>query len=83
MIAPRVHRNGTSRDELTSQLEAVISALQTALQAAERAAPNGRDYYPLGPEVLTVALAEHRSRVERLQAVREEYAGIWEAIENA
>ena len=42
------------------------------MAALVEAAPNGRDYYPLGDAALRQAEAEHRSRADRLRSVRDE-----------
>jgi hypothetical protein len=43
------------------------------------ATPNGRDYYPQGPDVLYKAIDEHRSRQQRLESVKKE---LQELVEN-
>lgn len=78
---PTVHVNGTSRAALIVQLETVLAAVNHALRMAEQAAPNARDYYTQGDsKAWAWANAEHRSRLERLEAVRVEYAEIWDAV---
>ena len=72
MILPTIHMNGTSREELVAQLEFASMALETAYQTLKRAAPNGRDYYPQGPEAIGVATAEHMARLKKLDEVKHE-----------
>ena len=68
MIAPIVHTNGTSRDELVDQLCRAGAALRLALDALSEAAPNARDYYP-EPGRLALAQLQHADRVRRLHSV--------------
>ena len=45
---PRVHLNGSSYEELMTQLSTVTEALGFALDALAQATPHGRDYYMQG-----------------------------------
>jgi hypothetical protein len=72
MMVPCIHRNGTSRESLLEQLCDARIAVEDAMTALAKAAPNGRDYYPLGNDALRQAEAEHRSRADRLRSVRDE-----------
>lgn len=45
MVVPSVHLNGTSKDELITQLVAVDHAIEKAIAAIRRAMPHNRDYY--------------------------------------
>ncbi len=71
-MIPTVHMNGTSQDELVEQLCAASNALEAAIVALRGAAPNGRDFYPQGPDALTKAIAEHCDRITRIQNVKNE-----------
>jgi hypothetical protein len=69
-MKPTVHLNGTAREELFEQYLSAGHALQDALAAMAKASPNGRDYYPSGPDALRVA----RNRWEVLMGhVRDAY----------
>lgn len=46
VIAPLVHLNGTSKQELIEQRANAIDALTEAGRQLAFAGPNGRDYYP-------------------------------------
>ena len=81
MMVPTVHLNGTSKSELRDQLSGVTQALDSTLQALMRAAPNGRDYYPQGPDALDAALAEHKGRVQMLRALMNEVVEIATKVE--
>ena len=60
-VAPCVHLNGTSRDQLVENLSPVVQAIEYAYIALKQAAPNGRDYY-IGTVTLSQALDQHRQR---------------------
>ena len=83
MQAPLIHLNGTSRQSLLDQLCDAGEAVRKAMDALCQASPNGRDYYPLGPEAYKRALDEHQSRYDRLTSVRRELEELTEAIADA
>jgi hypothetical protein len=72
MQLPTIHLNGTSKAELIEQLCEASQAIDLAYSALKQAAPNGRDYYPQGPEAYTAARAQHEDRLRRLDAVKAE-----------
>lgn len=72
MIFPVLHLNGTSREGLMDPIRDACGAVQEAIGALEDAAPNARDYYPLGPDAFETARREHGDRVRRLREVRDE-----------
>lgn len=57
MQLPCIHPNGTSKNELLAALSNASLALDAAFVALKKTAPNGRDYYPLGPEAMRNAVA--------------------------
>jgi hypothetical protein len=69
---PTIHLNGSGRDSLVEGWEAAWSAAEAAFEALKRTAPNGRDFYPQGPEALAKAIDEHRDRLRKIQAVQDE-----------
>lgn len=81
MQLPCIHLNGTSKKRLIDDLCEVSSRLESALEALRRASPNGRDYYPFGPDALRAAEAEHLDRFRRLVAVKEEIDALTCAID--
>lgn len=66
---PKIHLNGSSADDLTCQQYTVYEAAQKLIEALQQAAPNGRDYYPLGPNALPRALDAHRNRILAVQGI--------------
>jgi len=69
LLAPSVHLNGTSKQELVEQRLAVMEAARALLQAMKGASPNGRDYYPQGDGAYkraATAWNERREMVLRL-----------------
>jgi hypothetical protein len=81
MLFPTVHLNGTAKSDLVAQLESAIDSLFDAERKVSEAEPNGRDFYPQGPNVINQAIAEHVSRLNRLQSVRNELEQILESIQ--
>ena len=81
MITPCVHLNGTSASALCDQLNEVYLALETAAEKLREAAPNGRDYYPLGPDALTAAVEQHRRRMGVIRGLQDELSQSIEAIQ--
>lgn len=69
---PTVHLNGTSKERLLEAIEEAYTAVGVALEKLSETAPNGRDYYPQGPDAINQAQDEHRARLQKLQDVREE-----------
>ncbi len=81
MILPSIHSNGTSKDRLLLALTEASDALDTAYEMLKKTAPNGRDYYPQGPDALGMATAEHMDRLKRLDAVKSEIDALTVAID--
>ena len=72
MMLPTIHMNGTSRAELLAGYVEAIEALDEAIAALRRAAPNGRDYYPQSPQAYPQARDEHLARIAALDAIRQD-----------
>lgn len=81
LITPRVHLNGTSKEDLLEALSTASDAIHSAIDAVAATVPNGRDHYnhPVR-HALTKALSQHDSRIERLASVRDEIHTLMEAI---
>ena len=83
MMAPTVHLNGTSREELMNQLLEAIHAIHNASDALARACPNGRDYYPQGDRAISEALLEHAARMRSLRQVTDQLEWIAQAVDSS
>ncbi len=70
---PTIHLNGTSKQALLDQLADAYSALDEALAKMGQACPNGRDYYPQGPDAIGEALRQHERRLRVVRIIRDEY----------
>lgn len=80
LMIPVIHLNGTSQTEIEGQLSDAHRAVGAAMTALRRAAPNGRDYYPLGPDAIHRATSEHVARLKKLEEVQKELMEIWEGL---
>ncbi len=83
MQLPTIHSNGTSRIRLVESLCEVSNKLNDAYESMREAAPNGRDYYPQGPEALQQATREHLDRMRRLDEIKAEVDALAYAIDRA
>lgn len=72
MAVPTIHLNGTNPDRLIDDLCTASNALDAAYQALKVTSPNGRDYYLQGADALNEAEREHRSRLSRVDQVKNE-----------
>ena len=80
MMLPTVHMNGTSREDLLESYCEAISAILIALETLARTAPNGRDYYPQGPDACAIASREHDARKRALMKVMDELQTLAEHV---
>jgi hypothetical protein len=71
---PLVHLNGTSEDDLVDQNIEAGEAIDQVVDAIRKAAPNGRDYYPLGDKAFQLAITNHERRLSILAQLKREYA---------
>jgi hypothetical protein len=83
LIHPHIHLNGTSPDELLRQFTDVASALREALEKIQSAAPDARDYYPLGNEAAGLAAKQHARQREAVEGVLREFELMALAVFNA
>jgi hypothetical protein len=83
LTLPTIHLNGSSPDCLFDDYEKAATALYKALDALNKTAPNGRDYYVSGPSALAKAAAEHIDRCRRVRSVITEFQIILEHLANA
>lgn len=83
MTIPTIHTNGTSRERLLDNALDARAYLLKAIHELEGNGPNGRDYYPQGPDALKLAQQEHGARIATLRGVYAELGFLAEAISNA
>lgn len=83
MKVPTIHLNGTSRERLLEDLNEAYYALGQAMSVLRVVTPNGRDYYPQGPQAYDEALDEHLARLGKIEEVRKELETLMEAIDKA
>lgn len=82
MMMPTIHLNGTPWSRLYEELMNCSHALQDAALALMKTEPNGRDYYPQGPDAINAAIREHVDRMKRIDSVKNEIDAIrWNLIE--
>jgi hypothetical protein len=72
VVAPIIHLNGSGRQNLIDALAAAYSAIDSAAEAIKQTAPNGRDYYPAGPEALEAARKQYTRRIRALRDLQDE-----------
>ena len=83
LTMPTIHDNGTPRHHLFEDYASAADAIEKAMRAVGRSAPNGRDYPT--PEAFDCAIREHDKRQAKLAAVKAElialydYCVTWEA----
>lgn len=78
---PSVHLNGTSKQELFDTYFEALDAIATARVALQKAAPNGRDYYPQGPGFYEKARQDHERRLRLLETIYNELHTIAEHVQ--
>lgn len=81
LLAPRIHLNGTSRQELFDGYLTALEGVRTAIEVAQKTAPNGRDYYVIGPDAIRTAQAQHADRLEQLLKVQEAFEALALAVQ--
>ena len=82
MMVPTIHLNGTSRESLLEGYEKAHRAVRAALKEVAEIGPNGRDFYPQGPDALSKASDEHRARMNALSNILRDLEALGEAIDN-
>ena len=76
LAIPTVHMNGSSKENLITDLCDAREAIRVALERMGAVCPNGRDYYPQGPQAIQEALRQHANRLHHLKAVHDELGDI-------
>jgi hypothetical protein len=72
MMMPRINLNGTNPHELHQQYLDALRDLEDAIETVRKLDIHGRDYQTLPVGSYAVAMAEHRTRLTRLNRVRNE-----------
>ncbi len=80
MTKPVIHLNGTSAESLLEQFQNAARALRAASAKISDAWPNGRDYYPLGPDAIREATAEFERRQRAVNEIAAEFEALWEHV---
>ncbi len=81
MQLPTIHLNGDSRETLIEGYCNASNAIEEAYQALKQTSPNGRNFYPQGPEAMAKAEEEHMGRLRRLDAIKIELTDLIVAID--
>jgi hypothetical protein len=71
MMHPTIHSNGTSAKVLEENNMKVYEALNAVLDVIREAAPNGRDYYPQGPNAINTAMEEFSEHAQAIHKALE------------
>jgi hypothetical protein len=82
MKIPTVHLNGTSLDDLLDLHWTARSAVMQAIDAVQKAAPHGRDFYPQDRHAFLIASGEHTERLRKLESVKQDLDVIIGALTN-
>lgn len=82
LAIPMIHTNGTSKHRLVEELTDAVEAIEAAYQAIKQTAPNGRDYYPFGPDAFNAATNQHQNRLRKIDEVRNELEQLIAGIES-
>ncbi len=80
LVRPVVNLNGTSRDELASNLIQASAALGEALYALGKCAPHGRDFPGSLAFMMPLAAAQHMRRASALAAIAHELTDLAEGL---
>lgn len=79
-VAPTVHLNGTSKDELTAGFANQYEVLTNALHCMGRYAPHPRDYC-VGPNGLSRYSAARDAHIKRLKAIEQMREDLYAMLE--
>ena len=79
-ITPSVNLNGNDQRELLQGYLLAIHTMRAAISYTAMTAPHGRDYQTAPKGDLAAAMAEHRSRLARLESVMDELERLAEHV---
>lgn len=77
---PIIHLNGSSKSFLQEEYRLAARSVRATIDVVAKVYPHGRDYYPISPDALLSAQAEHAARLSKLREVAEELEAIWENL---
>jgi hypothetical protein len=72
MLCPTIHLNGSSPKYLYEAAVETRRAVEDALEKLRAVVPNGRDYYPQGPDAINTAQEQYWAMRQKLQEVSDE-----------
>jgi hypothetical protein len=72
VMIPRVHWNGTSKEELLRRLRESALVVRNVMNVVSYTAPHGRDYYVIDDDAIVIAMKQHRARMAKLESVAAE-----------
>lgn len=76
IVAPTVHLNGTSREQLLEPVREALEAARKLEAALQAAAPNGRDYYTQNAAALSTAVRQHEAYRGAAMMIRKDMAAL-------
>ena len=79
---PRIHFNGSGKDNLVRQLTDSSGDQRRALDTIRLSYPHGRDYYTAADGTLTRAVEAHWERLTRLEKLIDDFDQLALAISN-
>lgn len=74
MIYPTIHINGDRKETLLEEHCNALDAIRAAQESLPR--PNGRNYYPQGPQAISEAIDQTARWYAALEQVRQEIEAI-------
>ena len=78
MLLPTIHMNGTAASDLLESYCECCHSLRQTIKDLENHGPNGRDYYPQGPDALWTAQREHAARIAKVAEVLQDIEALAE-----
>ena len=82
LTAPVIHLNGSGANSLIEGYAECITALNECAAIIRRHSPHGRDYYPMGNDVINHARTAWDERIEPMLSFARELEILIEEIDN-
>jgi hypothetical protein len=80
MMLPTIHLNGTTASDLLEGYIECGHSLRQAIKDLENHGPNGRDWYPQGPNAIWEAQREHAARIAKVAEVLHDIEALAEHV---